>query len=377
MTSTQLSIASLEVFVVPLAVKSVRAHGIGSISGDIEVVLLRLEDSAGHVGWGEAAPWAPFAGTPEAGFAALDRYLSPIALAGGDRPQMVDQANHALAGHSDAKAAFETALLDLEGQILGKPIWALLGQKTRETVPLSISIADPDWSRDLDLISRATDAGIKTFKFKAGFDTHAFDLMRIEQTRDRFGDGLNLRLDYNQGLTPDQAMERVSDLDTLGLDFIEQPVRAKEWEAMATFQMASATPLLADESVFDGFDLVRAVRDEIANAVSIKIMKAGGPAQGHALGRNASNLGWRTYGGDMFETGIAHLAGLHMIAASDDFAWGCEFYHANWHLKRDLLAERFPEENGAVVVPDMPGLGVAVDEDRIRQTATNHARHTH
>ena len=363
-------IVAAEVFRLAHAVRAVRAHGIGEISDRFETVFLALVTEDGRTGWGEAAPWAPFAGTSEASVAALARYMAPafIGAETGQTDAIMTRADQLLAGHPDAKAALETALLDLHGQCSGKPIWALLGEKRRDRLPLSISIADPVWERDLDLIARAHAAGIRILKFKAGFAEAAFDHMRIDAVASRWPD-MRLRVDYNQGLSPDQALEQVPALDGLGLDFIEQPVRAKEWAAMAALTRATTTPILADESVFDAHDLRLGHRDGIADAVSIKIFKTGGPLRAHRLAAQAQTLGWPVYGGDMFETGVAHLAGMHMIAASDGFDWGCEFYHANWHLKRDTLATRFPEEDGAVIVPDAPGLGVAVDADRIRKTA--------
>jgi muconate cycloisomerase len=71
----------------------------------------------------------------------------------------------------------------------------------------------------------------------------------------------------------------------------------------------------------------------------------------------------------MFETGIAHLAGTHMIAATPNISLGCEFYQAKYFLERDLLAAPFPITKGHVIVPKTPGLGVEVDEDRVRHYA--------
>lgn len=355
---------------VPHKVHAVRAHGIGEISGEVRTVVLRLEAEDGTVGWGEAAPWAPFVGTPEAAFAALDLYYRPYVQDSSVAAfaETLAACDHALAGHPDARAALETALLDLHAKILGKPLWALFGEKTHSTIPLSISIADPVWDRDLDLIARAYASGIRLFKFKTGFVGPEFDRMRIAAVKAEYPSA-DLRIDYNQGLSVEAAMEEVPALDRLGLRFIEQPVRAQEWEAMAALQSRLETPLLADESVFNSFDLKRGAAEKIARGMSVKIFKAGGPLQGFCVAKKAQDLGWQVYGGDMFESGISHLAGLHMIAASTGFDWGCEYYHANWHLERDLLAERFPEENGQVLVPDAPGLGAAVDEDYIRATA--------
>ena len=364
-----------EVFRLSHEVRSVRSHGIGDIAGSFETVLLRLEDEAGHVGWGEATPWAPFCGTPEAAFAALSRYIGPLAIGRGaqDWRALCDLADARLAGHPDAKAAFETALLDLHGIASGQPLWSILGEKTRDNIPLSISIADPEWSRDLELIERAWDSGIRLFKLKAGFREGAYDIERIEDIRARWPDA-NVRLDYNQGLSVARAMEDVPQVDGLGLDFIEQPVRAHEWGAMAGLRAKMATPLVADESIFSAKDFANAAPWEMADGVSVKVMKAGGPAQAHRLAEVAMAAGWRAYGGDMFETGISHLAGVHMIAASAGFEWGCEFYHARWHVERDTLAMPFCEAGGRVVVPEGPGLSAAVDEGYVRRAAVTQVK---
>ena len=365
-------IAKATIWRVAHKVKAVRAHGIGDISDTVETVVLKLEDKDGATGWGEAAPWAPFAGTSEAAAAALSRYLAPAYMGepAASLPAIMAKADKLLAGHWDAKAALESALLDLEARRRGVPVWALLGGKGRDRIPLSISIADPEWARDADLIQRTFEAGIRRFKLKTGFASHAFDLQRVEAIRDAFGDEVHIAVDYNQGLTPREAMTQVPDMDSLGLSFIEQPVRREQPEAMIALTAATKTPLLADESVFTLGELTRAAQQNLANGLSIKVMKCGGPRRGLAIAEAAAALGWEAWGGDMFESGLSHLAGVHMIAAAPGFEWGCEYYHANWHVEADLLTTRFPEENGEIVVPDGPGLGIEADEARIKAQAT-------
>jgi len=280
-------------------------------------------------------------------------------------------ADRALAGHPDAKAALETALLDLDGQVAGQPIWHLLGGHKPVPVDLSMSIANPDWAQDIDLMDRAYEAGLRLFKFKGGFADHAFDVMRVKAARDRFPQA-RLRLDYNQGLSSETALRDVPKLDDLGLDFIEQPVTARDWQTMADLTARLKTPLLADESVFDPLDLDLGISRRIACGASIKIAKSGGPGRGLAMIKQARAADWSVYGGDMFETGISHLAGLHMITAAGGVDLGCEFYHANWHVNRDVLAEPFPGTGKTLTAPSAPGLGLPVDEGYIRHTATDH-----
>jgi len=189
---------------VPLV--SRRDHGIGSVSDGVEVVLLRLTAEGGAQGWGEAACWSVFTGTPEASFAALHRYFRPLVIGRpvADMAVMLDQASHLVAHCPEAKAALETALLDLTGRIAGLPVWALLGGKVRGSIPLSCSIANPDLDADLVPMARLHDDGVRIIKLKTGFKDRAFDLMRLERLRRDYPD-FDIRVEYNQGLSPDVA----------------------------------------------------------------------------------------------------------------------------------------------------------------------------
>jgi muconate cycloisomerase len=112
----------------------------------------------------------------------------------------------------------------------------------------------------------------------------------------------------------------------------------------------------------------------IADLVSVKVMKHGGMLAGRKIASICEAAGIACYGGDMFETGIAHLAGTHMIASTPNISLGCEFYQARYFLEQDLLEDPFPIRNGRVIVPRTPGLGIRVDEDRLRHYAVETLR---
>ncbi len=357
-----------------LPVTSRRDHGIGSVEGTCEVVILSLRSEDGSQGFGEASPWSVFTGTPEATYAALDRYLRPIVLGAqvGDRAAIMAQAANAVAHCTEAKAALESALLDLAGRISGVPVWALLGGRCRDTIPLSCSIANPDFSRDIDLLARLHDDGVRIVKLKTGFKDHAFDIMRLEYLA-RNHPEFAVRVDYNQGLSIEDATAQVLDVAAFAPDFIEQPVRAHHFGMMAKLRQLTNVPLLADESVFGPEDMERAAREGICDGVSVKIMKSGGLSRGQTVARIAAAHGLTAYGGDMFEAGLAHLAGTHMIAATPEIALGCEFYQASYFLKDDILEEPFQVTDGQVVVPDGPGLGGRPDLDKLNHFAVTKA----
>lgn len=372
MSDLSQKITAFDLWHLALPVVSRRDHGIGTVQGTCEVVILRLTAEGGAQGFGEASPWSVFTGSPEASLAALNRYIRPHVLGRrvGDIAAIMADAHHAVAHCTDAKAALETALLDLAGQITGAPVWALLGGKCRDEIPLSVSLANPDFAQDLALIDRIKADGVGIVKLKAGFTDHGFDIVRLERLARDHPD-LDLRVDFNQGLAPQGAVQKLRDVAAFSPTFIEQPVRAHHYGLMAEIRAAIDVPLLADESVFGPEDMARALREGIADGVSVKIMKSGGISRARTVAQMAAAAGMTAYGGDMFETGLAHLAGTHMIAATPEITLGCEFYQARYYLAEDILQLPFACEAGHVQVPDAPGLGISPDIDKLKHFAVN------
>ncbi|GHF43321.1 enolase C-terminal domain-like protein [Seohaeicola zhoushanensis] len=368
MTAPDDIISGMEVWHCALPVVGRRDHGIGSVGGSVEVIVLRLTTEGGLEGWGEASPWVVFTGSPEASYAALNRYLRPLVIGRrvSDRQAIMDLARRAVVHCTEAKAALETALLDLAGKLAGQPVWALLGGQDPQPIPLSCSMANPDFAADRALLARLEADGVGLVKLKTGFKGHAFDMERLDYIRGHHP-GLRIRVDYNQGLTREEAMAQVPEVARFAPDFIEQPVAAGDWATMAELRGLIEMPLLADESVFGPEDMARAIEAGICDGVSVKIMKTGGLTRAQSVARMAVEAGLLAYGGDMFETGIAHLAGAHMIAATPEITLGCEFYQATYFLAEDLLAEPFPVKDGCVQVPRSSGLGLVPDTDKVQK----------
>lgn len=368
---TPLKITGLTVYVTRIPVLIKRRHGSGDVEGSVRNAILKLETDAGITGWGDAAPWSVFTGTVEAAAAALHVYLRPV-LVGADATRieaLMQAADHAVVGHAEAKAAMEMALFDVLGQVSGLPVAELLGGRCRDEIPLSFSVADPDFDRDIETVKRLYGEGLRLFKMKTGFAGHKADLERMTRFRREIPADAELRIDYNQGMVAHDAIRQLRDVEAFKPTFIEQPVPGHQRAALAEIARALDTPVLADESVFTPADALEVASRRMADLVSVKIMKHGGMLAGRKIASICEAAGIACYGGDMFETGIAHLAGTHMIAATPNISLGCEFYQATYFLERDLLAEPFPVRNGKVVVPRTPGLGVKVDEDRVRHYA--------
>lgn len=362
------TIRSMDLWQIELPVSARRDHGIGSVEHKVDLVIVALTGEDGTQGFGEASCWSVFTGSAEASFAALDRYIRShvVGRSLADRAAIMADAASAVAHCTEAKAALETALLDLQGRIAGLPVHALLGGRCRATIPLSCSIADPDFDRDLALMDRLRDDGVRIIKLKTGFKGHAFDIMRLERLRADYPD-FDIRVDYNQGLHHADALACLRDVAAFGPTFIEQPVKAHLFDLMAELRRQIDVPLLADESVFGPEDMARAMAARIADGVSVKIMKSGGLIRAQSVARMAASVGMSAYGGDMFEAGLAHLAGAHMIAATADITLGCEFYQAKYYLREDILEEPLDYDGGTLVVPDTPGIGGIPDREKLKR----------
>ena len=355
-------IIDMRVHCVTIPAKAVHSHGSGDVGG-INAALCELITDTGLTGWGEASPWPVFTGTLEGNAAALHVHLRPHVM---DRdPVMVEpimaDAERTLVGHNEAKAALECALLDLTGQIAGLPICELVGGRHRDSIPLSFSVANPDFDADLEDIAAIWNSGVRIFKLKTGFADHAFDLMRLEKLRQIYGDEARLRIDYNQGLPAYDAIRHIRDLEAFRPEFVEQPVRMFEREALGDITRAVDVPIMADESVFDVRDASRAAAGRMADIFSLKTAKSGGIRRCIEIAAIARAAGIDVYGGCMFETSISHMAGTHLMAAIPNLTLGCEFYMSTYYATEDIASEAFPVRGGHVHVPTAPGLGTTPD----------------
>jgi muconate cycloisomerase len=370
----ELRISGVAVDVVRWPLKMKRRHGVGDIEESMAGAIVKISTNADIVGWGEASPWSVFTGTAEANATGIHHYLRPL-LVGADPLKistLMRQIEKTLVGHTEAKAAIEMALLDVAGKYLRVPVAQLLGGYYRARVPLSVSIANPNFDEDFSFAKRLSASGVNIFKVKTGFSTHKDDLRRLERLRADLPASVDLRVDYNQGLDPWDAIRHLKDIEAFRPTFIEQPVKREQRAAMAAITKSIDTPIMADESVFTPAEAIDMVRGEIADLVSIKIMKSGGIARAREIASIAEAAGITAYGGTMFEGGLAIAAGLHMVAATPNISLGAEFYTSTWVMGVEILKTPIVIEKGATLVPTGAGLGVEVDETRVREISVAH-----
>ena len=372
MSVSEIHATSMTLWLVENKIAMKRSQGVGSIANTIKRIIIRIDTDSDISGYGEAAPWAVFSGTTEAGVAVLANYFWPEVKGQkvADIPKIMKACDRAAVGHPEAKAAIEMALYDIVGKASDLPIYQLLGGKVKDKIPFSFSIANPDLEADLELTSRMYEEGSRIFKIKTGFvEDHDEDVRRVARIREHLPDDTDLRIDYNQGLPAFGALQKLKQMEEFRPTFLEQPVKAHLWDVMADLTANLVTPILADESVFNAASASDAVQRKIAKAFSIKIMKAGGLANGRAIASIAEQAGIPCYGGTLFEGAIALNAAAHFIVATENMSLGCEFYMPRYVMSPDELEASVDIRDGYVYPPEGPGLGLTIDEDAINRTS--------
>jgi L-alanine-DL-glutamate epimerase-like enolase superfamily enzyme len=331
-------------------------------------VLVRLEADNGVIGWGEAASAPTMTGETVESMMAAAAYLAPALI--GRPAEDIAGALATMAGrmygNSAAKAAIEMALHDLVGRATNRPAHALLGGKRRSRIALLGVISNGELAADLRDASNKKAAGFRAFKIKVGIDTPLIDGERTRRVCELLGPGLLISSDANQGWSAEQAMQYARTVAGSGLTFFEQPVLADDIAGMAAIAAAADCAIGADESIHGLEDIRRHHERKAARGVSLKTIKLCGMRGVMAAGLLCDQLGMAVnVSCKTGESSLAGAAGVHLAAALPQITWGLTLSHEG--LADDVTARPIRVEHGHVEVSDRPGLGIDVDEDRVRR----------
>lgn len=126
-----------------------------------------------------------------------------------------------------------------------------------------------------------------------------------------------IRIDANQGWTPKQAVRILNNMQDRGLDieFVEQPVKALDFDGMKYVTERSYVPVLADESVFSPADALKIMQMGAADMVNIKLMKCAGITNALKIASAAEVYGVECMIGCMLEAKISVTAAVHLACA--------------------------------------------------------------
>jgi muconate cycloisomerase len=302
----------------------------------------------------------------------IDAYLAPAVL--GKRADFFTAAGQIMAASAKrnyaAKAAIETAMFDAVGKTLGLPISALLGGAVRSRIPVLWTLASGDPAQEIDEAEQKLAARLhRTFKIKIGAQSPEKDMARLRLIARALENRAELIVDVNQAWDETIARQFLPQLRELGIVLVEQPVPAWNIAGLARLRgNASGPPLLADECVFSTHDMMAVAQANAVDAVSLKLVKHGGLLALKEVAAIAQAAGIGLYGGCLLESSIGAAAHLQVFATLPTLAWGCEHFGPQI-LVDDLVETPLAYENFEVLLPAGAGLGVVLDEDKLKHFA--------
>jgi L-alanine-DL-glutamate epimerase-like enolase superfamily enzyme len=311
-----------------------------------DVFVITLE-SDGVEGWGEAAP-QPFYGenpmSVRAAVQSLGRFL--------DVDPEVARANlntegrdlfEVLRPHASVRAALDMALWDMRGRREGQPVWKLIGADAARAPLTSFTIG---FDRP-EVIDAKVDAAApyRVLKVKVGLPGDMEILDRVIQRS-----GKTVRVDANEGWDLETAIEKTRELYRRHVEFCEQPLPHGDEEGLRQLKRVSPLPIVLDESISDEKDV--ASRHDQGHGINVKLMKCGGITRAISLIEAARAHQMSIMIGCMIETSLAVTAAAHVSPL-------CDYADLDGNLL--LASDPFAGvrvENGRLVLPTEPGLGV-------------------
>lgn len=281
-------------------------------------IVVRIVTDDGQTGFGEAPPTAVITGDTLGSIrCAIEDFIAPSLL--GMEIENLDGIMKKLHGcilkNTSAKAAVDMAIYDLFAKSCKKPLYQVLGGYRKEfETDLTISVNEIDEMVEDSL--KAVKQGFRILKIKVGKESLK-DIERIKAIRQAVGSDVKLRIDANQGWTPKEAVQIIHTLEdmNIGIDLVEQPVSAHDFEGMKFVTARVTTPVLADESVFSVQDAIRLIQERAADLINIKLMKTGGIYEALKICSLAESYGVECMIGCMLESKIAVSAAAHLAAA--------------------------------------------------------------
>jgi muconate cycloisomerase len=368
-------IVSVEPIVLDLPAKAVfmLAGGLMSHPGaPAPRVLTKVTGSNGLVGWGESTPSPTWSyETVETIYWTIKRYLAPAVVG---RPAWdLDGLNRAFdraimpgisIGQPIAKASGDEAVHDLLARSLGVPLYQLLGGKRKDTIELGWIVSSDRPDVGAELAREGLDKGYGAFKVKIGIHGEKDDVAMVAAVRQVIGPDAFLWVDANQGYFADQAIRVARQLEGLGVDAFEQPLPANDISGLRRLMDKTNIPVALDESLRSPSDLAQYVKLGAVEVAIAKVQRSGGLWNCRQFAELAEASGVRLMGSGLTDTDVGLSASIQLYARfgvdTPVDLNGRQFVDSAY-----VGAQTVRVEGGTAYVPESPGLGVDVDEEKV------------
>jgi L-Ala-D/L-Glu epimerase len=305
-------------------------------SSEYRVVRVTVTDDDGLTGWGEAAPSKHYGETADTVVSVLPLLAAVIEGGDGWSLEALEQAMaKAIGFNASARAAVSAALHDLVAKRLGVPLYRMWGLDPSASPPTSFTIGiAPDEATLRERVREA--AGYPVLKVKLGstWDERIMHIVREMEP------GKVLRVDANAAWTPKHALRMIPLLHELGVEFVEQPLPAREIEGLRFVRERSVLPIIADESCLVSTD-IPALAGAV-DGINIKLAKCGGLREALRMVATARAHGLSVMCGCMVESSLGITAAAHLAPLLD-----------------------YADLDGAALVMNDPYVGATIEGGRI------------
>jgi mandelate racemase len=254
-----------------------------------------------------------------------------------------------------AVAAVDMALWDALARSHNTSLVRLLGS-TEKSIPAYGAVGYDGVAGSARVAERWAKLGFKGVKAKIGYPTVEEDLAVVRAMRKAVGDGIAIMVDYNQSLTPPEAVRRLRVLDEEGLTWVEEPVLAHDYQGHALVAREIKTPIQCGENWWGVYDMRQAIEARASDYMMPDVMKIGGvtgwmraAALGQAHGIPVSNHLWPEISTQL----MCATPTAHFLEYTD---W--------WN---PVLAEPLQIEQGMATVKGVVGTGVAWNEQAVER----------
>ncbi|MDR3348427.1 MAG: mandelate racemase/muconate lactonizing enzyme family protein [Acidaminococcales bacterium] len=260
-----------------------------------------------------------------------------------------------------AKGCLDVGLYDIMGKKTGLPCHKLLGGWT-DKVRVSWMVALKSMEEMVKEAERSYAAGYRYFKLKGGIDPD-FDIQMVKNIKKVLGPDAKLYIDGNMGYKYLDILKVAKALEG-DLVWLEEPMLCSDSQGRKKLSEHIDIPLMGDESLFSLSDAAREIALGALDIVMVKI-----PRTGYTIGKKFVALA-EAYNkpmlmGTQAETTLGTVSCLHFVAAHKQFSLVNELSYFN-SIQGSLLNEEIKVTDGCMTVPNGPGLGVTLDEEKVR-----------
>jgi muconate cycloisomerase len=333
-------------------------------------VLVRITDDSGTIGWGESVPIPKWSDeTLETASTTIARYLAPE-LVGRDPADIAGAhavMDHAIApafstGQPIAKAGVDLALHDLVGRRFGQHVTTLWGRTPGAPLTLSWTL-NPRTLDEIDqLVADGRALGYRHFNVKVAPDP-TFDLELCRRVRALAPDGF-LWADANCGYDLETALRVAPKLADLGVAVLEAPLRPNRIAGYQALARQRALPILMDEGIVAPEDLVEFIRLGMLDGVAMKPARCGGLLPARRQIELLLDAGLMWLGSGLTDPDVS-LAATLALYASYGQSRPCALNGPQF-LAHSVIDAPFTPRDGKLAPPTGPGLGVTVNEAKLR-----------